>query len=568
MRLLKLSSNNSKFKTLDFHSGLNIISGLQLSKKENKTINGIGKSLSLKLIHHILGATFRSQEEKKFESFLKTYGIFQLDFIHNDNEYSIKKKFSETDFFIDNRKIVKTRYPEELRKILLGNESTLSFRQLFNVFARRFGGTYYTDALTQQGMPKEAYSQKYVNLYLLDIDTRLIEKKASIKKEISKANEFEKKVKEYEEKINQSNLKDLREEIAKYKKRKTQFVIAENYNELKTEADNLTIQLNEIRNKIYEAEKLKALKKANLEHSNNINVNIKQIEKIYYEARFFFKDKIKKRLKDAQDFHNKLVILRKASLFKEIKVLESGFKNFKNLQEQVGKKRDKQLEELSKKGAFNEYELLCNQIKDLENEVKDIEQYKNILNELNEKKTNLNLENAELKKESLNYLKSIKWKTNGVEEKFRQLVKKFYGDTGGSFDIKETADAQYLFDIELNIPKDGSQGVGGVKIFCYDILLYQLNKGLLDFVAHDACIFSEMDPRQKSMIFKVILEIIEKNDFQYFVNISESSLNEVLEKNKEIGILTKEQKEKIENSQILKLYDRNPKNWLFGEEFS
>ena len=75
---------------------------------------------------------------------------------------------------------------------------------------------------------------------------------------------------------------------------------------------------------------------------------------------------------------------------------------------------------------------------------------------------------------------------------------------------------------------------------------------------------SEMDPRQKATIFKVILELIQNYDLQYFINIGESSLEEVLEQK----ILKDSEKEQISKSIILELYDKDPKNWLFGQEFN
>ena len=81
-------------------------------------------------------------------------------------------------------------------------------------------------------------------------------------------------------------------------------------------------------------------------------------------------------------------------------------------------------------------------------------------------------------------------------------------------------------------------------------------------MAHDGYIFSEMDPRQKATIFKVILELIQNYDLQYFINIGESSLEEVLEQK----ILKDSEKEQISKSIILELYDKDPKNWLGGQE--
>jgi uncharacterized protein YydD (DUF2326 family) len=117
------------------------------------------------------------------------------------------------------------------------------------------------------------------------------------------------------------------------------------------------------------------------------------------------------------------------------------------------------------------------------------------------------------------------------------------------------------------VPRDGSQGINEVKIFCYDFLLYQLRPSLLSFIAHDGCIFSEMDPRQKSMIFKVAIETIENSDLQYFVNIGQSSLDEILDVDDKLQILSKSEKAYIKRSVILELFDKDPSNWLFGTSF-
>jgi uncharacterized protein YydD (DUF2326 family) len=110
--------------------------------------------------------------------------------------------------------------------------------------------------------------------------------------------------------------------------------------------------------------------------------------------------------------------------------------------------------------------------------------------------------NAVLKQESIVYLDQYQKEHNEIEKKFRDLVKQFYDTQGGSFRIEEAPSAKYLFNINSHIPKEGSQGVGEVKIFCYDVLLYLLNKNLLNFLAHDGCIFSEMHPRQKQQYLK------------------------------------------------------------------
>ena len=567
MQLAKLSSSNPKFKTLEFKPGLNIISGLQLSQEEKKSINGIGKSLSLKIIHYIFGSSFNSPEEKKLESFLKAYGEFKLEFSHNNIKFEINKNFNDSHYFINGEKIPKTNYPDELTKRILGPASKISFKQVFNAFARRYGGSYYNDPLTQQGRPKEDYYQKFVNLVLLGIDVVLVERCNEIKTKVSKLEKAESAVKEYE-RSQRVNPKDISDKLDKLTKCKSEFIIAENHDQVKLESEKLTAELDSLRNKEYEKRNIVARKQHTLSNSVHMRVDLQMVENVFKEVDFFFGDKVTKRLEDAEGFHQKLIDSRRKSLTQEIAILKSEISEIALKKEKVGQNRDKLLKELDKRGAFEEYNSLCDQIRVLENELAEARKYRSLLEQFNQDKTDLELENAQVKRDGLSYLKTNQAKLDSIEEQFRTLVKSFYDNTGGSLEIKETQDARYLFEIEPNIPKDGSQGVGEVKIFCYDILLFLLNKNLLGFLAHDGCIFSEMDKRQKSMIFKVAIDMISKSQLQYFINIGENSLDEVLDKPGTIGILSAEEKQYIQDAQILKLYDKNPESWLFGEDFN
>ena len=85
MKLLQLTSNNPKFRTLNFKPSLNMIVGSQLTAEQKKSINGIGKSMSLTLIHYILGSSFKSDADKKLKEYLAGYGEFQLSLLHKSN---------------------------------------------------------------------------------------------------------------------------------------------------------------------------------------------------------------------------------------------------------------------------------------------------------------------------------------------------------------------------------------------------------------------------------------------------------------------------------------------------
>lgn len=566
MKLLQLTSDNTDFKTLNFNPNLNIVAGLQLSEKDKDTINGIGKSSTLTLLHLMFGSKLDSKKPKeaKLKKFLKTYGTFYLIFTHNGKEYEIKKNFSQTDYYINDKKITQTDYPSKLSEIFLVKDHDLKFKQVFNCFARRFGGDYYSDPLRQQGQPLNDYYQRFVNLKLLNIETDLVKEKFSIEDKIAKLDKAKSIIEEYQEALDTTNLKDLKDEFESLKKDKSNFIIAKNYDHLKIESDELTNELNQLRDKIQKIKNLLQKKEQNLLVSKNIDIDASEIENLYKEAAFFFDSKITKRLEDAQKFHNTLISNRKKRIEIEIKELTIELDDLNIEIEKASKKRDDSLEILNNSGALEEYNSIEERIKFLDSEIKKLTKYEETLNDFKRDKSALNVESAKIKEKSILYLAKEKEFLGSIEDKFREIVKRFYDNHGGSLELKETKTAKYLYDIAVEIPRGSSQAIGEVEIFCYDVLLYKLNKDILNFMAHDGYIFSEMDPRQKATIFKVILELIQDNDLQYFINIGESSLNEVLDQK----ILTDSEKEKISKNIILELYDKNPKNWLFGQEFN
>jgi uncharacterized protein YydD (DUF2326 family) len=569
MRLLQLTSSNPKFNSITFNKELSIIVGTQLSKERKKSINGIGKSMSLNLIHYMFGAEFKSPSEKKLEQYLSKYGQFELSLIDKDIIYTIRKNFSSSEFYINDEKVIKTKYRDKLKELFLSTELDISFKQLFNCFARRYssdkGMIYYSNILSQQGRPLEDYYQQFTNLYLLNIDMSLVKESFSIRDKLDKLKNAEKTVKEYEEALDKTNINDIRDERVNLETQLDSFIIAENYDILKNQADILTNQINEFRNKVFYSTKKLQTKKLNYDKSEYVDIDIDKIESLFNEANFFFKQNISKRLDEAQKFHNNLLANRKKRLKDEISILEIEIEELDKDMKELAFKRDTILKDLNNKGALEERDSLKDRIKTLYEEEKNLERYEHILSDFREDKVNLDVEEALVRKKSLTYLNSIHKNLLNTETLFRNLVKEFYDNEGGVFKLEQAPSAKYLFNIISHIPKEGSQGVNEVKIFCYDVLLYLLNPDLLGFLAHDGCLFSEMDRRQQSTILKVVINLTKNYNLQYFLNIGDSTLNSILKE--ENDILNKTEKDFIKECIVLELSDDDEKNWLFGESF-
>lgn len=561
MKLISLTCTNPKFKEIIFNDKLNIINGIQLSAQDKKTYNGIGKSCSLNLINLMLGA--KPDSTQKFQKYLAEYGIFTLRFKHLENEYTVIKNFGEKDYSLNLEKLTYKKYISKLDQIFSSNNENLRFRQLFKAFFRIYGPSYYSDALTQQGMPLTDYLQRYVNFILLGIDTGLVEQKQKVKDQIEKLVEAEKTVKEYESKIDKINVQDKKDELEELYENKRSFVIAENYHSQKRYADQLTSQMNEFRESIFSNDRMIYIKSNELNSDELNEIDISQIREIYNEAEYFFPDNIYKRIEDVQEFHKKIIENRKKRIKKELEKLEAENILMKQNLLIKSEERDAIVKHLDNAGALEEYYALLDRIKEVENIIAEAGKYQDIINTFKKDKVRLGVVNSEIQEKGILYISNNSEKIEKIEHLFRSIVKRFYANSGGSFKLIETSDAKYLYDIKIEIPKEDSQGVGLVKIFCYDTLLFLLNKNRLGFMAHDGYLFSEMDPRQKAVIIKIVLELNEKYDLQYLINMNENTYNEIITS----AIFSDAEKSSIKSSVILNLNDKPPKGWLFGEGF-
>lgn len=560
MELLQLTCSNPNFKTLNFKSGFNLVVGIKISEDQHKSTNGIGKSMTLNLLHFMLGATPNLKREKK--KFLENYGVFTLVFQHNNVEYCVEKNFSDSSFKLDGRKFGLKKYKEKLTEIFGFSSSPCSFRQIFDCFARRYDEDIdYYKTLQQQGQNLACFEQKLTNLFLLGIDMDLIQEYHVLHQEMKELENIKKAL--TKQRSSQTNQKNIDEEILALEEKITKIEIYAGYDELKEKDENLTLELNQIRNNLSKIRTLINLKRRNLKDIQT-KVNLDEIERLYQEAQLFFSKNIFQTLQDVQNFHITLIENRRNRIHEELKSLEKDLDNLTKQEKEKGEERDQILKNLKNNGVLEERDSIMNAINNLKLEKQKMMRYALLIEEMSDKEKDKKQRIEAIKEQSLFYLhNTVRTHIDQLESRFLSLIYSFYNNRNANLEILPTKKAQYLFDIQINTEQGGSQGRDKVKTFCYDTLLYMQNPTLLRFMAHDGCIFSGMDVRQQAIILKIALELVDGGGFQYFLNIDSITFDNI----KKIGILSQEEICKIENGIILSLDDNDPKNWLFGEKF-
>ena len=402
------------------------------------------------------------------------------------------------------------------------------------------------------------------------MDVGLVDKKKELvckKKEVTDAKKIFEKDETIQsffkkkEKIDVSII-NLEQNIENLKKEIKNFKIADNYYEIKKEADEEQIELNSLENDLL------LMKNAieNIDKSLSIKTDISKdkIIAMYEEAKVELNDMIVKKLEEVEEFHNKLLDNRVKRLIKQKNELKSKIKEVEEQKQKLSQALDENLKLLGAYGALEEYNSLNSKLNEYQNRLEKLNDYKELIekykNELNNVNINLQQENIITN----DYLKDSKDIVNQNILVFRELAQRFYPNktSGIQIDNNESEKNQNRFNVSVEIQDDSSDGVNGIKIFCYDytIMLNGYNNNVR-FICHDSRLFSDIDPRQKSECIKIANEYTKKYGFQYIATLNEDFLDTIK------GASTEEYnqiKEIIEQNTQLHLTDNNESGKLLG----
>lgn len=243
MKLIRLSSSNKKFHTIDFKDGLNFIIGKQANPASNNkrnTYNGVGKSLIIYLIHFCLG----SNRIKVFEEKIPHWE-FRLEIEIENQKFCITRNTSkQTEIYLNGEKKTLKKFRNEmLPKVFNINEpiKNMSFNTLFPRFIRRNRESYVQYDMF---IKKEQDYQKILNnAFLFGLDTALIESKKVLRDEFKKTEDAIKKADAFAtiegNSSQETDIKilDIKEEISNLESELDKFRVSENYSEIERQAD-------------------------------------------------------------------------------------------------------------------------------------------------------------------------------------------------------------------------------------------------------------------------------------------------------------------------------------------
>ena len=526
--------DKKSFKNVNFEKGFNVVLAQRTKESTEKdSRNGTGKTSLIEIIHFCLGSTITPRNTLRVKE-LEDW-TFILDLTLRGTEYTVYRNTLNRSYikiegdFSDwpikplyddkeNAYIMKARDWTSLLgymmfdlPIIIDTKYTPTFRSLISYFIRH-GVNAFQDPFKHFPQQKE-WDIQVNNTYLLGLNWEYATEFQILKERRKTLYNLEEAAGQgllTEFIVSLGELKEkrvrLEEKINESEKQLAAFKVHPQYYDIEEEVNRLTREIHEITNRYtLNRQILHGYEKSIAEEED---MSIDKVEQIYNEAGLIFSDKVIKTLSNVMDFHKKVIENRRNYLQSEIARLSKEIEEQKSQIRSLSNERSELFNILRTHGALEEYSKLQNRVTDLRQQ----------LEEIRNRIENLDIERQSFLQKARRDFEEKKAQRDKAISLFNRNSQRLNLENGiFSIDIAEKG---YKFNVDIK--RAMSQGIGHMKVFCYDLMLIQLRAHYQDmpgFLIHDSTIYDGVDERQIAASMELAAEEAEKG-FQYISTIN------------------------------------------------
>ncbi|MEG4206953.1 DUF2326 domain-containing protein [Microcoleus sp. Pol7_A1] len=539
--------NHPSFKTVEFRPGFNVVLADRTEESGSKdSRNGLGKSTLIEIIHFCLGSTL--PKAKGLDSINLRGWAFSLELTLSNQVITVTRNTA------DKSKVViqgdTTSWPIQPKekegqrvlsvihwKAILGNllfglpsdnedkKFQPTFRGLISYFIRRGRDAFSTPF--EHHRKQFDWEKQVNNAFLLGLawedarDLQLLKDKKKLLDDIKKL----KKDTDTGVAIgifgSLGELEALKVQVESQLRERKQtlsnFRVAPQYHELEANANRLTAEIHEATNNNIADKKILEFYQSSLEAENEPSPD--DVTHIYESVGIELPGLVVRRLEEVETFHRRLIENRRDFLSTEIERIRRDVSSRERLIREKTEQRASLLEVLQTHGALEEYTRLQELYLEIVSNLNEINKRIEELNKFEEGKSALNIE-----KERLLQRARRDYQERRVQaEKARKLFNtnsQFLYDAPGRL-IINVGDNGFQFNVDIS--RDGSEGIDNMKIFCYDLMLAQLwseRDPSPRILIHDSTIFDGVDERQVRFALELADRESRKCGFQYICTLN------------------------------------------------
>jgi uncharacterized protein YydD (DUF2326 family) len=297
----------------------------------------------------------------------------------------------------------------------------------------------------------------------------------------------------------------------------TSFQVHPQYRELEESANRLSTELCEVANKIIAERQILG----NYEEALNAvpEPSLEEVVAVYQEAGVFFPEQIRRRLEDVKNFHRQLIENRRRFLATEIERLKHAIDHGEAKQRRLIDERAELMRTLSSHGALDEYTQLQQSHANHQSQLKALHARIEAPRRLEEGKSNLRIEEERLRQRTRNDLDDRRPQRERAITLFNANSQALYESPGTP--IVDVGKGGFQFGVEIQHSE--SQGIGNMKLFCYDPMLAELWASAAvspRLLIHDSTLFDGVDERQVALALELAARKAEECRFQYICTLN------------------------------------------------
>lgn len=532
MFLHKIDSNDSRFKPLEFHDGMNLLLADKTEESETgDSRNGAGKTSFVRILRYLLGGNLDSNIKKNSNFASHSFRAFIEK--PDASELIIERYVRKTASLLNTVAISKEEWTHEIGESFFGLNDKIE-RPTANQLIGQLVRTYFLQSTKTHSVEPDWESGIRIG-YFLGLSPEILNKAAAVAvlekqkkalKEAASAGLLEHLG--YDEAEIRASLASLRRTRDSRDATLRSFRVDEQYLDHQKEADAHSLAIRDINDEALAVEQrcrdlsLAIAEEAPGESSKQAKYKIKSL---YEEIGLILPDTVTRRFDEVSEFHSSVVRNRHHFLQEELVDSQTRLSSLNERRSLLDAKRAEIMELLNRSMALEtfwsvEKELLNLdvQIKDYEVKLKDVQAISNLKIEL---KALTATSEASLRAE----MEDCSDLLDEAIALFMQLGREIYRDRNISLLVEATQKG--LFKVEPKIDGDSSSGISEVKIFLLDLVCIIMgikNNRAPRFLVHDSQLFDSMDDRQLASCLNIGARLAEEYAFQYIVTINTDRL--------------------------------------------
>ena len=291
-----------------------------------------------------------------------------------------------------------------------------------------------------------------------------------------------------------------------------EFRVHPQYDSIQSEVDALTTTIHDLVNKNVTERRRLARYRESID--DEVAPTSASIELIYEEAGVIFGESVRRTLAEAKQFHLNIVANRRSFLETEVNRLERTVESRDAEIRALSDRRADLLGILETHGALSELTSLQERIVQVRSKLEKTREWISQIRDRKSRLREVKVRRAEIAR--------VAEQDHDERRGFWSVAIRLFDDnsqalyeTSGHLviDIDETG---FRYNVEIN--KSGSEGVGKMKIFCFDLMLLQMmsrQRTGPDFLVHDSILYDGVDSRQRALALERADEVSRIGNTQY-----------------------------------------------------